>query len=350
MRKGLHTPIRAALLIAVITSAVVGGGFPLIFQSEWKGALLLYLAVVLLTFFVSFLAAYFIVGFLLAKRVAPLFRMLYGRNIGANEILEQLDGEAVYERLERDISAWSSEKTREIDRLKEMERYRKEFLGNVSHELKTPIFNIQGYVLSLLDGALEDPAVNRKYLERTEKSIDRLIGIVEDLEAISKLEAGELKLNLTSFNIVSLIRDSIDALDERARKRSISLRLVNQPVQPVMVYADRKRMSEVLLNLLLNSINYGIDGGQTLISVSEEGNRVVVSINDNGIGIDSKDLPRIFERFYRVDKSRSREQGGTGLGLAIVKHIIEAHGQKIKVSSTPNEGTTFSFTIRLSES
>lgn len=236
-------------------------------------------------------------------------------------------------------------KDKEIFRLKEMEKYRKEFLGNVSHELKTPIFNIQGYISTLLDGGLEDPMINRLYLERAEKSINRMISIVEDLETISRLESGELKLKHDKFNLTQLVEEVFEVHEMRAKSKKIRLRLAKKNTKPVWVYADKKRIFQVLSNLVINSINYGKESGKTEVTISKLDKKIQVDIKDNGIGISETDLPRIFERFYRVDKSRSREQGGTGLGLAIVKHLLEGHGETISVKSKENKWTIFSFTL-----
>ncbi|QKG78949.1 sensor histidine kinase [Tenuifilum thalassicum] len=337
------TPRTLSVLLATVISILAGFAFYLL-KSSNENLFLTTLAFTLFVFTASFLSSLLFINLFVIKRIKPLFKALYVSEKDY-DLIDELDHNHLLEKLENDIKVWAESKTEEIDRLKQMERYRKEFLGNVSHELKTPIFNIQGYVLTLLDGGLEDPTVNRKYLERTEKSINRLIGIVEDLELISKLEAGELQLNLERFNIVELVKETFDSLEERAKKRSIALRIKDVPDKLQWVYADKKRIQQVLYNLIINSINYGIDGGVTAVSISDIGNRIQVDVNDNGIGIPSKDVPRIFERFYRVDKSRSREQGGTGLGLAIVKHIIEGHKQIITVKSTPKKGTTFSFTL-----
>src|SRR3989344_1931045 len=247
--------------------------------------------------------------------------------------------------LDLEIHAWADDRKDEIERLKKLEVYRKEFLGNVSHELKTPIFNIQGYVLTLLDGGLEDPSINRNYLERAEKSIDRMITIVDDLEAISQLETGELQIEPERFDICVLAKDVADAQEMKATAKGIILTLPEEP-KPIYVYADRFRIRQVLVNLIVNSVKYGKEYGETKIRFYDAGENVMVEVADNGIGIEKEHLPRLFERFYRVDKSRSREQGGTGLGLAIVKHIIEAHNQTINVMSTEGAGTVFSFTLK----
>lgn len=249
------------------------------------------------------------------------------------------------ENLEIEIRGWAEDRKDEIERLHKLEVYRKEFLGNVSHELKTPIFNIQGYVLTLLDGGLEDPAINRNYLERAERSIDRMITIVDDLEAISQLETGELQIEPERFDIAVLAKDVADAQEMKATAKGIVLTLPEE-TKPMFVYADRFRIRQVLVNLIVNSVKYGKQNGETKIRFYDVGDNIMVEVADNGIGIEKEHLPRLFERFYRVDKSRSREQGGTGLGLAIVKHIIEAHNQTINVMSTEGAGTVFSFTLK----
>lgn len=244
--------------------------------------------------------------------------------------------------LRREIPEVSKE---EVEKLKVDENYRKEFLGNVYHELKTPIFNMQGYILTLLEGGLEDETINRIYLERAEKNINRMISIVEDLESISGLESGSLNLKINAFNIRKLIEDVYEANEMRAKKQGIKLEIARIRESDQVVFGDKKRIYQVLNNLVINSINYGNSGGKTLISAYNSGGEVMVEVKDNGIGIEEADMPRIFERFYRVDRSRSRDSGGTGLGLAIVKHIIEAHKQTLNIDSTPGKGTIFRFTM-----
>jgi two-component system phosphate regulon sensor histidine kinase PhoR len=243
------------------------------------------------------------------------------------------------------VEEWAQNKLQEIERLKELERYRKDFVGNVSHELKTPIFNIQGYILTLLEGGLEDPNINKLYLNRSEKSIDRMISIVEDLESINKLETGELKPRFGIFDIVKVVEDVFEMEQRLSKERKISLEFSNKPDKPILVNADKKRIIEVLTNLVINGIKYGKKKGYIKVGFYDFADKLMVEVSDNGIGIAKQNLSRVFERFYRVDKSRSREQGGTGLGLSIVKHIIEAHNQTINVQSVLDEGTTFTFTL-----
>ena len=219
-------------------------------------------------------------------------------------------------------------------------------MGNVSHELKTPIFNIQGYVLTLLDGGLEDPTINREYLKRTEKSINRMVAIVEDLEEISMLEYGELKLKFTTFNIVELTREVIDFLEIKAQRKSHRIYFDKSYDKPIYVHADKKRIRQVLVNLIDNSIKYAKrEYGKTKISFFDMDENLLLEVTDNGIGIARENIPRLFERFFRTDKARSREEGGTGLGLSIVKHIMEAHHQSVNVRSTPGIGSTFAITL-----
>lgn len=239
----------------------------------------------------------------------------------------------------------------EVDKLKQQkmqlkanEKFRKEFIGNVAHELKTPIFNIQGYISTLLDGAIYDPNVNIKYLERTDKNVQRLVTLVKDLDTISKLETGKLKPDFSVFDISEIITDVFEILEFKSIEYGVSL--YTDVKAGTMVYADKEKITEVLHNLVLNSIIYGKKGGETHVNVEEKGNKIYVSVIDNGIGIDKIHLPHIFERFYRVDKSRSRERGGSGLGLSIVKHILDVHGESITVESQLNVGSKFTFSLQ----
>jgi len=248
------------------------------------------------------------------------------------------------ERFNAEIIQLSNDRQRELEHLQKLENYRKEFLGNVSHELKTPIFNIQGYVATLIDGGIHDPKINIEYLKRADKSVDRMINIIDDLETISQLETGTLSLDLERFNIVEMVHDVCEQIEIQAQKKNITLKVITQK-DGIKIFADRFRVRQVFSNLLSNSIKYGKENGETSITLNPEKEKVTITISDDGIGIEEKHLPRIFERFYRVDKGRSREQGGTGLGLSIVKHIIEAHHQTISVSSIENQGTTFVFSL-----
>ena len=249
-------------------------------------------------------------------------------------------------KVNNDVSSWNVKREQEIQKLMIRESYRRQFVGNVSHELKTPIFNIQGYIDTLLDGAIDDEEINRKFLERANKSVRRMIHIIEDLDQITKLEAGTIEIDEEPVDMVELIQDVVDQLELKAKKRNVNLVVKNQQKGRFMVHVDVEKIKQVLINLIVNAIKYGREGGQVICRTYSMGEQVLVEVADDGNGIPSKHLNKIFERFYRVDKSRDREQGGSGLGLSIVKHIIEAHNQTINIRSTEGQGCTFSFTLK----
>ncbi|WP_373287747.1 sensor histidine kinase [Ulvibacter litoralis] len=252
--------------------------------------------------------------------------------------------------LTRDVERFAQDKKLEIETLKIRENYRKEFIGNVSHELKTPLFTVQGYILTLLDGALKDKKVRKKYLKRANKGVERLIYIVKDLDMITQLEVGGLQLYQEDFNIVKLVQNVFDLLEMKAARKNITLTFDTDYKESIFVNADRERIQQVLTNLVVNSIKYGKPDGTTEISIEHLiKNKVIVRVTDNGEGIEKKNIQRIFERFYRVDKSGSRKEGGSGLGLAIVKHIVEGHNEKIYVESEIGVGSEFSFTLEKSK-
>ena len=282
-----------------------------------------------------------------AYKLKPIYSMVLSRDVHTTEIVDEMKDKHV-ENISEELTAWADDNDKEITRLKQNEAFRKQYLGNVAHELKTPIFNIQGYISTLLDGGLEDELINRKYLERAEKSIDRLINIVSDLDTISKLENDMNRLKMETFDIVALAKEIADQLEIEAAKRNIKLSVKGADSLPSQfrVTADKHFVGQVLVNLIANSIHYGKEGGSTRIRFRDMADKVLVEVEDTGVGISKEDMPRIFERFYRVDKSRSREQGGTGLGLAIVKHIVEAHGERVTVRSELGTGTTFAFPLK----
>ncbi len=250
------------------------------------------------------------------------------------------------EALSREVRKFATDKKLEIEMLKVREEYRREFIGNVSHELKTPLFTVQGYLSTLIDGAMDDKTIRKKYLKRAEKGVERLIYIVEDLDMITKLEAGDLNLEFSEFDILELIQNVFDLLEMKAEKKKIALAFDKHHVQPIFVNGDKDKLQQVLENLIVNSIKYGKEGGLTEVSVINlTKKKVLVRISDNGEGIEKQNIPRLFERFYRVNKSGSRTEGGSGLGLAIVKHIIEAHKERIYVESEFGIGSEFSFTL-----
>lgn len=247
--------------------------------------------------------------------------------------------------LTKEVQKFARDKKLEIETLKIREEYRREFLGNVSHELKTPLFTVQGYLLTLLDGAMDDKSIRKKYLQRAEKGVERLIYIVKDLDMITKLETGDINLDLSEFNIVEVIQSVFELLEMRASKKNISLTF-DTTYKAIKVIADQEKIQQVITNLVMNSIKYGKQGGTTEVSIEDlVNNKIIVRVTDNGEGIEKQHIPRLFERFYRVDKSGARSEGGSGLGLAIVKHIIEGHDEKIYVESQFGIGSEFSFTL-----
>jgi two-component system, OmpR family, phosphate regulon sensor histidine kinase PhoR len=297
-----------------------------------------------------YLLAAFVFSFSLKQFIYSKIRLVYksihSTKAQKGQITPPETSRKMLEDIEKEVEGWQMEKNRELEHLKQLEQYRREFIGNVSHELKTPLTNIQGYVLTLLDGGLEDPVVNREYLKRTEKSVDRLIRIVEDLDEISQLESGQMQLKVTRFDLVELTREVVEFLDVKARECQVEM-IISRQEKPLIVEADKEKIRQVLINIIHNSIRYKAgDSGRTKIAFFDMDENILTEITDNGIGIDRDDLPRVFERFYRTLRGRTASKKGKGLGLAIVKHIIEAHDQTINVRSTVGVGTTFGFTLK----
>lgn len=304
------------------------------------------------TLSVVFIFSYFIIHSVLKQFINRKIKLIYKfifqtkatkkEEFFNREILPQKSMEEV----EADVRQWAIEKRDELENMKRNEEFRKEFLLNLSHELKTPVFAIQGYVHTLLDGALDDKEVRGKFLDKTSKNVDRLCRLIEDLDEISRLESGEMPVVTDTFVVQDLIRETFDTLSMKADLKGISFSFKKGCETPISVLADKEKIRQVLLNLLDNSVKYGKQNGHTIASVYKiEGKKTLVELSDDGIGIAGEHLSRIFERFYRTDKARSRSEGGTGLGLAIVKHIVEAHGQTINVRSKPEVGSTFGFTL-----
>jgi two-component system, OmpR family, phosphate regulon sensor histidine kinase PhoR len=344
MHRSVHIALVSLLFSLVSTLAIYFIAYISNLDYE-SGFLLLFLCV---SFSFAWLFFYFSYELSLNRRIKNItdrVKILSKREQEPPQILVNLPEEKPdpLRELDDEINHLEAVRQEEIEKLLKLENHRKEFLGNVSHELKTPIFNIQGYVSTLIDGGIYDESINMEYLKRADKSVDRMIHIVGDLEQISQLESGVLELDYEIFDMSELIRDVFTSLEIQAQSRKIQLEMLNPEMQNVFVVADKFRIRQVLVNLITNSIKYGKENGKTVIDFLVKDDKVSVFVSDNGIGIEEVHLPRLFERFYRVDKGRSRAQGGSGLGLAIVKHIIEAHHQQIKVSSKVGEGTTFTF-------
>lgn len=298
---------------------------------------------VLCVFLISFLVLQFRVEKFIYRRVKKIYDDV---ELLENSTLKNEPITTDFRTLTQEVQKFARDKKIEIETLKIREEYRREFLGNVSHELKTPLFTVQGYLSTLLDGAMHDKNIQEKYLQRAEKGVERLIYIVKDLDMITKLEVGEIHLEKSEFNIISLIQNVFELLEMKAAKKDISLTFDNKYLKPILVFADQEKIQQVVTNLIVNSIKYGKKGGTTEVGVENlTNNKIIVRITDNGEGIEKKHISRLFERFYRVDKSGARSEGGSGLGLAIVKHIIEGHNEKIYVESEFGVGSEFSFTL-----
>ncbi|MDA0568993.1 MAG: ATP-binding protein [Bacteroidetes bacterium] len=262
---------------------------------------------------------------------------------GGGDLTINMD-EDVVELANQDVMEWAEGQIEEINLLRETDSFRKDFIGNLAHELKTPLFNIQGFILSLLEGGIDDPEINRKFLSKAEKNIDRMTRLLEDLDSISKIESGAMNIELETVDIVELSSEIAENLDRKAKDANIQFKIREE--EEFKVLCDPNKIRQVLSNLLVNSINYGVDNGKTKVRFYDMGDNILIEVDDDGIGISEVDLLRIYERFYRVDKSRSRHAGGSGLGLSIVKHIVEAHGGNLHVRSTLGTGTTFGFTLQ----
>ena len=329
----INTPIRIAIFLSVVIFSLAGTTYYFVNNSQS-------LIIAFLLFFISTIALiYVVVKKFFHEKIKVIYKSIY-KFKGTSSIMD-LD----IHNVEREAEQWADAKEEELNAYRRDENYRREFIGNVSHELKTPIFNIQGYIQTLLDGGLNDDDINMKYLQRTNKSVDRMINIVEDLEVISRLETDEYQLDFQKFNIAELANEVIDAFEMKASQMNIQLELVNES-QTDFAVGDKDKIQQVFMNLVSNSIKYGKDGGKTRIRFFDMEKNMLIEIADNGIGIAEDSLDRLFERFYRVDKNRSRDIGGTGLGLAIVKHILEGHNQNINVRSTVGIGSTFSFFLK----
>lgn len=300
---------------------------------------------ILMPLFVStctYLVFYYFITYFISERLRILYRSIRKGKLGGRQTQTFRLSDDLIRNAEIETKRWSDEQIEVISELKEQAAFRREFLGNLAHELKTPVFSIQGYILTLLEGGLEDDTVNRKFLERASKATDRMSAILEDLDQLTKLEVNEIQLDLTRFNIVELVQDLYEDFEMRAKKRKTKL-IFAKDYSPIYVNADKGKIGQVITNLIANSIAYGSQNGTTKVSFYVLDDIVTVEVSDNGLGIDEAHLIRLFERFYRVEKSRNRNEGGSGLGLSIAKHIIEAHGQTINVRSTLGIGSTFTF-------
>jgi len=341
------SPQKLAGFTALILATVITLGTVLI-DSDWK--------IIATAFVLTFLTSYYLYLYTLQnfiyRKIKLIYKFIYQTKASKREEFfnKNILPLKTIEEVSEDVEKWASQKKEELDSLRRNEAYRKEFLLNLSHELKTPIFAVQGYIHTLLDGAMDDPKVNKLFLKNSTKNIERLCRLIDDLDEISKLESGEMTINAENFVIQDLIKDVFDTLSLKANTKGIKFNVKKGCEAPIHVMADKEKVRQVLINLIDNSIKYGRTDGHTVASIYiMDDKRVLVEISDDGIGIAEEHLPRVFERFYRTDRARSRDIGGTGLGLAIVKHIIEAHGQTINIRSKPEIGSTFGFTLESGE-
>lgn len=328
----------SAIIVATTLAVTLVLDFTIVEFPMW-----VVIALPLLLGFASFGIFYFFIERFINDRLKVLYRSIRKGKITKDKDLNFKMSDEVFAEAEKATKKWAEERNVEISKLQEQEEYRREFLGNLAHELKTPVFSIQGYILTLLDGGLEDEKVNRMFLERASLAVDRMVNLLEDLDQITKMEANRFKLDLENFNIRDLVKEVVESLELKAKEKNITLTYPKE--SPLVVHADRSKISQVLTNLINNSINYGNEGGRTNIRFYEMNDLILIEISDNGPGIDENHLTRLFERFYRVEKSRTRNEGGSGLGLAIAKQIIESHNQSITVRSTVGLGSTFAFSL-----
>jgi two-component system phosphate regulon sensor histidine kinase PhoR len=337
------SPRQLAAFTALVLSLPIGLGVLLLQHSLTEAGIFF-----LIIFCGSYFLIFYIIQNFIYRKIKLIYKFIYQTKASKKQemyykhILPQKSIDEVRE----DVEAWGNQQQKEIELLKKNESFRKEFLQNLSHEFKTPVFAIQGYVDTLLQGAIDNPEVNKRFLEKAAKNVKRLAHLIEDMDEISRLERGEIKINKEAFVIQDLFREVFETLFLKAEQQNISIHIKKGCEQPLVVFADKEKIRQVIINLLDNSIKYGKPGSCINASMyNTDGRHILIEISDDGIGIAEKHLTRVFERFFRTDEGRSRDVGGSGLGLAICKHIIEAHGHSIHVRSTQNVGTTVGFTL-----
>ena len=330
--------------VSSLVAAIVSVGFIAYFTHDVMASLITFLAVFSLCFAFSF---YLLQNFVY-RRIKVIYKSIYRFKTTGSKLddLFKKGKEDPLETVSREVADWMQENRTEIQQLKQQENFRRDFIGNVSHELKTPLQSVQGYLYTLLDGALEDEKVNRSFLKKASNNVERLVDLVSELTSISELEADDSQLLLENFDIKNLALEVFEMVEKKALDREVNLTIKKDSIKKAMVHADKNRIRQVLINLIINAIKYGKKGGHVRVGFYDMDKNVLIEVADNGVGIAEEHLPRLFERFYRTDKGRSRDQGGSGLGLSIVKHIIEAHNQTITVRSTLGEGATFGFTLQ----
>jgi two-component system phosphate regulon sensor histidine kinase PhoR len=339
--------LRVLVLICAAAVAVTLSIVNYYFRHSWYD--------VAITFFVTIITSFFVFYYLIEKYIYSKIKLIYklihnlklGRDL-RDALGEHISADPIND-VEQEVKEWAKQKKIEIEELRTQEKFRRDFLSNISHEFKTPLFAIQGYIEAIQDDDFEDMDMLKDFLMKASRNVDRLSYLIKDLDEISKLETGEMAINYTKFKINDLVKEVFESMEMKAEQHKIKLVFKQKYDEPILVNADREKIIQVLVNLIDNSFKYGKEGGSTSISLFELHDQVLVEVTDDGIGIEEKNLPRLFERFFRTDTSRSRQIGGSGLGLAIVKHIIEAHQQTINVRSTEGLGSTFGFTLQKSK-
>jgi two-component system phosphate regulon sensor histidine kinase PhoR len=338
---------RILVLINAAAVAIALAAVNFYFRHSWYDVSITFLV----TLITSFVVFYYLIEKYVYSKIKLIYKLIHNLKLGRDlrdALGEHISADPIND-VEAEVKEWAREKKTEIDELRKQEKFRRDFLSNISHEFKTPLFAIQGYIEALQDDGFEDKELAQQFLKKAAKNVDRLTYLIEDLDEISKLESGEIPVNLTRFKVNDLIKEVFESMETKARKHDIKLIFKQKYDEPTLVNADREKIRQVLVNLIDNSLKYGKDDGTTAVSLFELHDQVLVEVTDDGIGIEEKYLPRLFERFFRTDTSRSRQIGGSGLGLAIVKHIIEAHEQTINVRSTEGLGSTFGFTLQKSK-
>ena len=336
--------LRVLVLINAAAVAVTLSALNYYFRHNWYDVAITF-GVTIVT---SFLIFYWLIEKYIYSKIKLIYKLIHNLKLGRDlrdALGEHVSADPIND-VENEVKEWAKQKKIEIDDLRTQEKFRRDFLSNISHEFKTPLFAIQGYIEAIQDDEFEDLDMARDFLTKAARNVDRLSYLIKDLDEISKLETGEMAINYTKFKINDLIKEVFESMEMKASQHHIKLVFKQKYDEPIPVYADREKMVQVLVNLIDNSLKYGKEGGSTSISLFELHDQVLVEVTDDGIGIEEKFLPRLFERFFRTDTSRSRQIGGSGLGLAIVKHIVEAHQQTINVRSTEGLGSTFGFTLQ----
>jgi two-component system phosphate regulon sensor histidine kinase PhoR len=335
--------LRVLVLINALAVSITITAVNYYFKHSWYDAAVTFVASIC----ASFIFIYYLIEKYIVSKIKIIYKLIHNLKLGKDlkdAIGDHVSADPIND-VEKEVKEWAKQKKSEIEDLKKQEQFRRDFLSNVSHEFKTPLFAIQGYIEALQDD-MDDPQLAKQFLDKAAKNVDRLSYLVKDLDEISKLESGEIPINYSKFRINDLIREVIESLEIKAENHHIRISFKDKYDSPIVVNADREKIRQVLVNLIDNSFKYGKEGGTTAVRLYDMHEQVLVEVTDDGIGIEEKYLPRLFERFFRTDTSRSRKIGGSGLGLAIVKHIVESHQQTINVRSTEGIGSTFGFTLQ----